>query len=337
MWEDEIHVNAAMNMALRGCCVLGAGILLGCVAGVLLFSAPSVDGGHALRVADPAYPLIKPLLACNIDSTAPSLAYDALQAALKDEIGRATTRGDISRAGVYVRNLSNGLWTSVNGDDEFYPASLMKIVTLITYLRSADSDPTILDKQITVTSAEAAVDQNLRPEMTAVVGETYTVAELLRLLIVYSDNIASNALVDHIVPSSLNVVLADLQIPQYADNTMYMISPRFYSRLLRILYNSTFLSGVHSEFALELLQKSAYADALVAGIDPSETVAHKFGEASLEDPAGAVTYQHHDCGIVYAKDPYVVCVMTEGGKDIPTLAKTISSLAAIVDRFMKTP
>lgn len=337
MWEDANHVSAVMRNVLRGCCFLGAGVVLGWAAGVLFFRGPTADNGRTLRVVDPAYPLIRPLLACNIDSTIPSPSYDALQSALQDAIDRATSSEDISRAGVYVRNLSNGLWTSVNGDDEFYPASLMKIVTLMTYLRSADSDPAILDSQITVTSAEAEVDQNLRPEKAAVVGETYTVAELLRLLIVYSDNVASNALVDHIVLSSLNVVLADLQIPQYADNTMYMISPRFYSRLLRILYNSTFLSGVHSEFALELLQKSAYADALVAGIDPSETVAHKFGEASLEDPAGAVTYQHHDCGIVYAKDPYVVCVMTEGGKDIPTLAKTISSLAAIVDRFMKTP
>lgn len=88
---------------------------------------------------------------------------------------------------------------------------------------------------------------------------------------------------------------------------------------------------------LELLSKSTYADALVSGTDPSEIVAHKFGEASLEDPTGAVVYQHHDCGIVYAKDPYVVCVMTEGAKDISTLAKTISSLAAIVDTFMKSP
>lgn len=166
-------------------------------------------------------------------------SYDALQSALRNAIDRATSSGDISRAGVYVRSLSSGLWTSVNGDDEFYPASLMKIVTLMTYLRSADSDPSILDTKITVTSAEAVVEQNLLPEQSAVAGRTYTVAELLRLLIVYSDNVASNTLVNHIVPSSLNVVLADLQIPQYADNTMYQISPRFYSRLLRILYNST--------------------------------------------------------------------------------------------------
>ncbi len=324
---------ASRKLAWYGVGIFAAGILAGFIVSLIFDQEIHQNTGHALRITNPSHPLIKPLLACNIDSTTPSTEFDSLKADLEDAIDRAKATGDVSRVGVYVRNLADGTWTAVNGDDQFHPASLMKIVTLLVYMEGADEDPTILSKTLTVQEYESDTEQNILPDQSAIVGNTYTVEELLRLMIVYSDNNASRTLVANVNPGILNKTLQDLEIPQYTDNTNYTISPRLYSRFLRILYNSTLISEQNSARSLEWLSQSAYTDALVAGVSTSESVAHKFGESSATTDDGITTYQHHDCGIVYGTSPYVVCVMTEG-KSLSILAHTIASLAQTVDAFM---
>ena len=142
-------------------------------------------------------------------------------------------------------------------------------------------------------------------------------------------------LLSHMTHESLNRTLRDLEIPGTVDEKNYSISPRLYSRFFRVLYNSTVLTQYNSQLALEWLAQSDYRNALVKNLDAGKIVAHKFGERSTTNADGSRTYQHHDCGIVYAESPYIICVMTEG-KDLPTLANAIASLALTVDTFMSS-
>lgn len=313
--------------------LLAVGIGIGATISWLFFCPSAIDPGRALRLEDSNYPLIKPLLACNIDAQTPTPALDTLQSLLQRAVDAAVKKGDITKAGIYVRDLDNGSWTSVNGDDQYTPASLMKIVTLMGYLNEAENDPSILQEKLTVDPEFDVTQQNIVPAVSAEPGKQYTVAELLQTMIVYSDNTASHTLIEHMKAEALNGLLEALEIPSFADEDHYTISPRLYSRLLRILYNSTLLTAQDSERALELLVQTDYHNALVKGIDSSEKVAHKFGDVTLLNSDGTTSYQHHDCGIVYAEHPYAICVMTEG-KDLPTLANTIASFAHIVDTYI---
>ncbi len=310
------------------------GFCFGVGASLWFSSLTSADKtGHTLRIKNLSYPLIKPLLACNIDAQTPTPALNDLQSLLKKAIDTATESGNIAKAGIYIRDLDDGSWTSVNGDDRYTPASLMKIVTLMGYLNEAENNPSILQNRLTVDPDLDVTKQNIIPALSAEPGKEYTVAELLQMMIAYSDNTASHTLIEHMRAESLNGLLDVLEIPTFADEAHYTISPRLYSRLLRILYNSTLLTASDSERALELLAQTDYREALVKGVDASETVAHKFGDVTLLNSDGTTSYQHHDCGIVYATHPYVICIMTEGN-DLPTLANTIASFTTIVDTFM---
>jgi len=315
-------------------------LITGIVTGWMLHSVPvsstAENNGTPLRLTSNAFPMIKPLLACSIDAKNPTSEYNDLQKSLEDTIAKSTAAGDIENASIYVRNLDNGFWTSVNGDNEYVPASLMKIVTLLVYLLQADTDPTVLDRLITIYTADENASPNIVPEKTAEIGKTYTVRELLELMMEYSDNTAKRALVEQMNIPIFQQVLEALDLPALTndENTRYTISPRLYSRFLRILYNSTLISQKNSEIALEWMAKSSYTAGLVKGIGESVTIAHKFGETIVEDSYGSSSYQHHDCGIVYSKNPYVICVMTQG-KDLSILAKTIASLASTVDTFMQ--
>ncbi len=317
--------------------LVATGIALGVGASFLFFSRTVEDTSHSLRLTDENFPLISPLLACNIDAQEPTEAYNSLRSSLEKAIEASIESNNVARAGIYVRNLESSSWTAVNGDDQFTPGSLMKIIILMAYLVEADADPGILDQKLTASTITSTTVQNIVPEQTTEAGKEYTVRELLELMIVDSDNGAKQTLVEHLDAGTYNQILTALEIPGFSEDEAhpYSISPRLYSRLIRILYNSTLLSQPSSEFALELLARSAYDDALVAGIDPTYIVAHKFGEVGTKHGDGTITYQHHDCGIVYSENPYVICVMTEGN-DLETLAQTITSLAHTVDTFMRS-
>jgi beta-lactamase class A len=281
--------------------------------------------------------MIKPLLACSIDAKNPTAEYNDLKKSLEDSVARLTASGDIESAGIYVRNLDNGFWTSVNGDNEYVPASLMKIVTMFVYLLQADTDPSVLNETITIYTTDENASQNIVPEKTAEVGKAYTVQELLELMMEYSDNTAKRALVEKMSIPIFQQVLEALELPMLTNDetARYTISPRLYSRFLRILYNSTLISQKNSEIALEWMAKSNYTAGLVKGIGESATIAHKFGETSIDNPDGSSSFQHHDCGIVYSENPYAICIMTQG-KDLSILAKSIASFANTVNTFMVT-
>ncbi len=94
----------------------------------------------------------------------------------------------------------------------------------------------------------------------------------------------------------------------------------------RILYNATYLDRIASEQILEILTKTTFSEGIVAGVPESTRVAHKFGSRELVDQSGS--RQLHDCGIVYAKNPYILCVMTQG-RDFTALANFIKDVSAV--------
>lgn len=230
---------------------------------------------------------------------------------LATAIEDAENRGDIESAAVYYRNLDTGLWTGVNIDDAYTPASLLKVPVLLAYLKQAEQDRSLLTTSIVVRRDPLnGQEQYIPPAETVEVGKSYTVEDLLKLMVIHSDNRALAVLTSQLDVSIRNEILEDLDIPAITDN--YSISPRFYSRLFRILYNGTYLSHDDSELALSWLAQSAFDDGLRAGTPNTFSIAHKFGEAPVTLANGENGHELHDCGIVYDEHPYLLCVMTRG-------------------------
>lgn len=142
-------------------------------------------------------------------------------------------------------------------------------------------------------------------------------------MIVYSDNKAANALLNHIEASSLDSVYQNLgiEVPDIDENENFM-SVRDYASFFRILYNASYLNHAMPEKALGILTKSQFNLGLTAGVPPQIEVAHKFGERVLLDGR-----QLHDCGVVYKIDkPYLLCIMTRGNNFIG-MSETIKAIS----------
>ncbi len=279
------------------------------------------------------YQFIDPLLACNVNNSRTFPEDNSLSSDIQSVVNQNIQAGNLSKAGVYFVDLSNGKWADVDPTSQFYPSSLGKIPIMLAYYEMAETDPTVLDKTITYTGGPDLNDtQDIKPAAAIVPGQTYTIEQLIEYMIEDSDNNATQLLYSNVDQTALQNIYNDLGIPVINDVTEAdsdAITPQQISLLFRVLYNGTYLSRDYSEKALQLMNQSSFTQGIVAGVPSSTIVAHKLGLVGIT--SGSVTTEHelHDCGIVYANNPYVLCVMTRGAAPLPTMETIISQISSV--------
>ncbi len=287
-----------------------------------------------LRERAPEYRLINPLLACNAPETATANENLDLKNKLLRVVNQEKSEGNAKNISIYFRDLQSSTWIGIDEEQTYDPASMLKVVLMIAYVRSGESDQKLFAQSLIYTKEIAMQEEKFSYYGKSVleVGKSYSVGELINLMITHSDNGAKGLLLAHVDQAMLNKVHIDLGLPTPAEmQDGYVISPKDYSIFFRILYNGTYLSRKYSNIALELLTRTTYKNGLVAGVPFDTTVAHKFGEYIQSDSSGnMLNAELHDCGIVYRPNsPYFLCVMTSGSS-IETLQNVISRISESV-------
>ena len=276
------------------------------------------------------YKFINPLLECDSTNFIENPHLSKLKSNVNNYINNQINQKQIDFASVYYRDLNNGPWFGINEKEKFSPSSLIKVPLMITYLKLAEADPSILQKPLLNTATYDPSSQNFPPQITLIPNQKYTVDELIRRMIVYSDNMAYNLLNDNVNGSVVMSVYNDLGVDissAQADPNGNIISVTGYSSFFRILYNSSYLNRDMSEKALKYLSQSVFTQGLVAGVPNDIVVSHKFGERQYLDTGEK---QLHDCGIIYDPDtPYLLCVMTRGN-NFSNLISTIKNISNMV-------
>lgn len=311
---------------------IAGSVVLGFVVGWMVFGGetPSntwlLDSAQQIRSGEGRY--TNPLLECDVAQGVINATKINFQNRLTEFVGGVNGSVGVSDVAVYFRDLNNGPAFGVKQDDQFIPASLLKVPVMMAYFKAAEKTPEILSTKVTVPSDILRVDipQLEPPEKRIEVGKQYTTEELIERMAKYSDNQSLISLFEKMPGEELINLYKLLGVDStvISDPTA-SISVRQYSAFFRILFNSSFLSQDYSEKALGILAQSAFTKGLRAGVPNDVPIAHKFGEREIQG-----TLQLHDCGIVYyPKRPYLLCVMTRG-TDFAKLQNAISSISSFV-------
>lgn len=288
---------------------------------------------QALRLG--GYSFIDPLLACNVNNSRVFPEDRSLSDDIQSIIDSHVRSGDLSKASTYFVDLANGKWSDVYQDEKYYPASLGKIPIMMAYYEMAESDPAILDKEITYADGNPDLNQmqDIKPAEAVAPGKTYTVEQLIEYMIKYSDNNAATLLFNAVDHDALNNIYDELNIPTLpvvTKDDADVVAPQQIAELFRVLYNATYISRDYSETALRLMSESSFTQGLIAGVPSSTVVSHKLGLTGF-DSGGIVTeHELHDCGIIYARDPYILCVMTRGSSSLSVMESVIADISGIV-------
>lgn len=297
--------------------------------------------GHALlrraaprdrvsRLRAPGFRLVSPLLDVELPE-----GYDVRRQPhpFKPRIVRlvdeAIAQRRAARVSVYYRDLIDGPWFGIHEDAPYNPASMMKLPVMIAWLKRAERDRRVLGRTFTFDEAEyPGRAQATRPRKTLRQGESYTVEELLRFMLSFSDNRATWLLYRDLRQEEIGDVLDEMDVSNDASSGENQVSAHGYSGFFRILFNASYLGREMSEYALRLLTAEDFPQGIQAGVPRGVTVAAKFGEYLPEGPGGEV--QLHEFAIVYhPRGPYILGIMTIG-RDWAAQAGVIRDVSSAV-------
>ncbi len=335
---DPKHPLYTKTLVLIGLVIGVSGFIAGLFFGKQLthptLSTAVLSSQGQLRenaINDKGFKYINPLLGCGSSPVPGSSNYTTISNTINNVIKYRTAMGDVSSVAIYLSTPDGRVL--INPDEKFYPASLLKVPTMIAYYKLAEEDPKILDKKILYTGSDNDLNslQFYKPSIKMVPGTYYTVAELLERLIGYSDNNAVPLLIKNIDNNELLEVYNDLGLRLPKESNADFINVGTYANFFRVLYNGTYLDWDQSEKAMSLLAEHDFPQGIQAGVPAQIAVAQKFGEIDLSgnpDTPPEKVKELHDCGLVYYPNhPFILCIMTKG-TNFEKLANVIQNIAS---------
>lgn len=277
------------------------------------------------------YAFINTKVACGPEPVISKLGYAETQSEIRKYIDSKISEGVITEAGVYFRDLENGPVFGVNEDLNFSAASLLKLPLALAYLSSSLDEPKILDSTLSFKASALTVTQYYPSTETIQPNTQYTIREIIRRMLVYSDNNAYALLSDFLDKAGKSDLLqktyVDLGLATPDTPFEDTMTVRRYGSIFRALYNVSYLDTDLDEDILHWLTEADFHEGIDKGVPDDIITANKFGERVGED--GKVK-QLHDCGIVYYPgNPYLICVMSRG-YEFDDLSNVIGHISGIV-------
>jgi len=227
---------------------------------------------------------------------------------LREKIVNIVNQGTNGRYSFYFEDLTTGAWVGINEKEKYFPASVNKISTASAVLKKIQDTELKLNDEVLILDED--YNSNFGTEL--VVGRRYTIKELLDHLIKKSDNTANNALkrivsLNRLIETSMSM---GLDFSTYfkssdSDQEISLSSAKSFGNVFRSLYFSTYLTRAHSQYLLQIMTDTEYNTGIPAGVPSDVIVAHKIGISESNNNA------NHDCGIVFAEIPYIICIFSD--------------------------
>lgn len=224
--------------------------------------------------------------------------------------------------GLAVIDLRTDETLSIGGDEPFPSASVIKVPLLVELLTQVERGELSLDDPI----AMLAIDQQPGSGVLQFLDTPHelSVRDAAFLMIAFSDNTATNLLIDKVGIRPVNERMDSLGLTRTALHSKTFLrstsidiegseefglgvtTPMELARLLAMIQRKEVVSAEASALMLDMLGEQFYGHGLPRYL-PSGSVAHKTGDLAAS---------RHDCGIVETDEAaFAICVMTKDNED----------------------
>ena len=228
---------------------------------------------------------------------------------------------------VAFHDQESGAEFFLHADEPLHPASTFKVHVMMELFRQANERLLSLDDRLPIVNAFQSVadgsrfsldvnddaEQSLYPRS----GETETIAELMRLMIVRSSNFATNILIEAIGTKSINEFIRALGIrgvtilrgvedkAAFRKGLNNSATARGLTQTMDLIARKKVVSETASESMIRILLGQEFNESIPALLPNTVKVAHK---------TGWTNNFYHDMGIVYpqGRKPYALSIMTTG-------------------------
>lgn len=207
-----------------------------------------------------------------------------------------------------VMPVDGGEGFSINGDEPFVSASMIKLAVLGRYMQAVDLGDLVPSDEYALHSDDfvggAGVVAGNAP------GTSFTFEHLAQCMIAYSDNTATNILMDTLGIDSINAYVAGQGLEGTQVNRRMMrvdegveniVTANDCAQLLLWIAQGSLASEDSCSKAQAWLLAQEDDQGLIRGLPSGVGFGHK---------TGSLATVRHDGGIVYAAEPYVIVMLT---------------------------
>ncbi len=213
------------------------------------------------------------------------------------------------KVGFYYKSLVDGDSLICNGDMPLLAASVIKLPVMAEAFRQMEAGLVNREERFTIRAEDKLPSCGALNVMHD--GLEVTFYDLVTLMIVFSDNAATNLVIKRLGMDAINANIASLGLTATRLNRLLFdsaaakqglenrISASDMGKLLELIYRGELVSQKASEEMLEILLNQKLNGKLPLSLPRGTEIAHKTGEDS------GIT---HDVGIVMENRPYVICI-----------------------------
>jgi len=239
------------------------------------------------------------------------MSADGLWSYLEEQVNRRA-REFPGVAGIAVKDLVRGEGFAIRGDEQFPTASSIKIQILTQFLLRAERGEINLEERVRLTPEMRVGGSGV---LTYLEGEVeLSWGDVAILMIIASDNTATNLCIDRAGMAATNALLRDLglvrttlrrkmmdqgAIARSEENTA---TPNDFVAMLELLHSGRPTPGV-AQRCLAILKKEKDGTPFSLAIPPTIPMANK---------SGSMDHVRCEAGIVYLpRRPYAMAIMTK--------------------------
>lgn len=210
----------------------------------------------------------------------------------------------------------------------FPAASIVKVPIMLEYFHQIETNGLNPDEMVELHEKDIVGGAGILMELHR--GLPLTLRDLVRMMIVISDNTASNMMLDRLGMDDINAFSKSLGLEDTVIGRKFMIDPeakfsknftsvRDMVALYEKLYRGEILNEEYTREAVEILSRQQYREKIPLLLPAKLKVCHKTGE---------ITGVRHDCAIIYYDEkPYTLCVLTEELPDVVKADRVIAELS----------
>lgn len=212
----------------------------------------------------------------------------------------------------YDLNKNNGFF--INGDKKVLSASMIKLLILAELMKKISENKFSLSDSIVIANFMKTGGDGVLKELNT--GHHFTLKELATLMIIVSDNQATNILIDFLGMENINQLGKELDLKEtFLGRKMMDAEARKkgydnytcaddISLLLKLIYQEKLINKEASQLMLDILLRQQQGERLQRYLPSDIKIAHKCGDLdNLEN----------DGGIIWLGDrAYILVVLTNG-------------------------
>lgn len=266
---------------------------------------------------------------------------DGLQKAIESCIGKAEGNWAVA-----AEEITNGSTFILQGDRPYYAASLIKVPIMAAVFKLAEKGELRLRDRVTLEAEDqvggCGVLQHMSP------GIKLPVHDLVTLMMIQSDNTATNMLIDFVGMERIQSVMREIGMTQSEIHHKLMIvsadrkatncvTAMDMTTVLRLLAKGKCVSLHASQQMIRIMKQQQLSNGFTSSLPaPQEPVVGSINEWEAASKTGNVDGITHESAILYAGQRAVVITMLSEDASEWQAQETIAEIGKSIYSYMTT-